>query len=242
MRLCKLQFRLVYITLFLSLVLFIAGFQRRLPANQNAKPRLTGTNERFVTSGQADDGDDKNTGPRELYIDPKRSAADGKTIAVSDPQNFRTLRGVVAAEAGPKPARASRAVATNKATSTFSVEAATTCRFRISSTASASLRNGSGSYRVVARVLDQRGKYVNGTDFQTRYAFKKNANGKIDAAQDGNNIAQIENGKFISPSDTGPRMAFTLQPGTYTLLFELNIDVTATGSAAVKVVAMVDLI
>lgn len=205
-------------------------------------PALTGTNQTFVTSGSADDGDDQTTGPPVPYVDPIRSATDGQAVAVSDPQSFRSLGGNVTAQTGAQPVRVSSSISTNKVTSTFVVTRAVTLKFQIVSSASANLNSGSGGYLVAARVLDNAGQFVPGTDFQTRFDFAQNPNGRIDVSQDRRQFTQIANGDPIQSTDKGPAIAFTLQPGTYTLQFELNIDARADTRAEIRASAMVDLV
>lgn len=204
------------------------------------KPNFTGANQAFVTSGSADDGDDQTTGPAKTYTNPARTIADGLAVATSAPQSYRSLRGEVTAQTGAQPTRISTALATNKATSTFVVTKPVTFKFELSTTASATLNSGEGGYLVAARILDAQGVYVPNSDFQTRYDFKENATGGIDVSQDGQLFTQIANGGVISPIDTGPQAAIQLPAGTYTLMFELNIDAKADTSASLRVSGTVD--
>src|SRR5688572_26274321 len=82
-------------------------------------PKLTGTNQVFVTSGSADDGDDATNGPAMIYVNPNRTATDGQAKAVSDPKDFKSLEGNVIAQTGPQPIRISAVISTNKVTSSF---------------------------------------------------------------------------------------------------------------------------
>jgi hypothetical protein len=206
----------------------------------NKKPKLTGANEKFVTSGFADDGDDTN-GPGQHYVDPARSITEGSAEAKSDPKSYKSLNGKVLAATGNAPVRTSKANSTNKVTSTFVVKKTSTLQFILSSSASVSLSTGIGGYRAVARILDTANNYVTGTDYQVRYDFNvnRNDNTKIDVSQGGTQFTRIDNGKTISPTDTGPSNAFKLKPGKYTLLFELNIDAEADTKAEIKVSASV---
>ena len=188
---------------------------------KDTPPALTGTNETFTTSGKADDGDHQTTPPAfgVRYNNPARTAADGPASAVSDPENFKSLGGSIVGQAGPQATRISEVFSYNKVTSTFVVTKAISLKFEITSSASSTLNSGSGGYRVDASILDNSGQPV--ARFKTRFDFTENANGKNDVAQNNVQFTQVDDGDPFQSTDRGPITAFALQPGTYTLQFEL---------------------
>jgi hypothetical protein len=206
-------------------------------------PALTGTNETFITGGRADDGDDQTTPPAfgVRYINPARTASDGPAKAVSDPQNFKSLRGGVIAQPGSQPVRMSTVTSFNTVTSTFVVRRAARLKFEITSSASATLNSGSAGYLVAARVKDNAGQNVAASNFQARFDFTENANGKNDVAQNNVQFTQVADGDPIQSTDR-IRTAFTLQPGTYTLEFDLKIEAEADTKAELTVSSSVELI
>jgi len=227
----------VILTVFLP---FILGACQQAPPPP-PKPAITGTGQTFVTNGNVDDGDPA-TGPPLPYVNPARTATDGQTVAISDPQSFRSLGGNVNVQTGPNPVRTATADANNTVTSTFVVQNLVNCQFRISSTGSATLNTGIGGFLAKATILNAAGAGVPGATFQIRYDFKENPNGQLDVSQNGQQFAQIANGGNISPIDTGPAAAFALPPGNYTLEFKLTIDGKADTSAVIKTIATVDLV
>ena len=60
--------------------------------------------------------------------------------------------------------------------------------------------------------------------------------------QDGQQITQVADSDLFQSDDKGPANAFTLQPGDYTLQFELNIDGQADTRSEIQVSATTDLV
>lgn len=210
------------------------------------KAELKGDNETFMTSGTANDSDPTN-GAAVVYTNPARTGADGATSATSDPKSFRQLGGHVIARPGPNaPAGSSAAAtATNKVTSTFNVRKQDTYQYDITTTLTAALNRGAGKVHVVARVLDQNNAMVQGSDYQLVYTLVDKGNGQLGITI--NNppeilVANPANG-WQDGNRVGPAQAFTLNPGQYTMQFEVNFEATAPidGSADVKGIASVDL-
>jgi hypothetical protein len=67
------------------------------------------------------------------------------------------------------------------------------------------------------------------------YDFKENLNGKNDVAQDGRQFTQVAESDPIQSADTVPSPAFTLQPGNYTLLFQLDIEASTDGQIQIEI-------
>ena len=210
------------------------------------KAQLNGNNQKFVTSGSADDADATN-GPGVTYTDPARTIADAGTSGTSDPKSFRELAGQVIAQPGPNAAAGSKAAATatNKVTSTFDVDDKDTYQYDITTSVTATLNHGSGKIHVVARVLDQNNVVVPGSDFQVIYQFADNGNNKIGINV--NNEPQIVVANPVNGwqdgNRVGPPQPFTLVKGKYTFQFEVNLEALAPpdGKADIKGISSVDL-
>jgi hypothetical protein len=236
----------------IALFLFAATFF--LPGCKDEPPTLNGANETFTTSGTADDGDDVTTPPPggASYVNPARTASDGPAKAVSDTGSYRALNGSATAQIGVQANRPSSAQSLNSVSSTFVVTKAVTLKFRIESTAVTVLEKGIANYGVRAVILDNARQTIVASFFRKRYDFKENLNGKNDVAEDGRQFTQVADGDFFNPADIGPSTAFTLQPGNYTLLFQLDIaasadrqiqiEIQGVPKAEIRVSATVDLI
>ncbi len=203
-----------------------------------------GSGYKTETSGTCDDGDNSNdAGQVKVYNDPARSGVDNATWAVSGPVSFKEISSNAAAQVGTHAEPPADAFPKSKVTSQFKVTKTETIQYVISTSVTARLINGNGHVQVVARILDASGRFVPNTDFQFVYTFDTNqanpAKG-IDVSM-GNQLKDtIGNPDSYSNSETGPPVAFTLNPGTYTFLFEMNVDATARGSAALYAHSSVD--
>ncbi|MCG8588404.1 MAG: hypothetical protein MJE66_03865 [Proteobacteria bacterium] len=210
------------------------------PPPPAAKPALGG-NTAFQTHGSTDDGDDGN-GAATRYQTPARQSADAQTTATSAPNTYRDVAARVQATPGPNPTRLAITLANSKATSTFAVAQAIRCRLVVSSAGSVSLTSGVGDYLVVARVRTAAGPPVQGADIQGQYAFaENNANPRqLDIKRWGQPDGVMANGGVVLRVDRSN--VFLLQPGNYTLEFELTTNGKADTNAALDIQAQVDLL
>jgi hypothetical protein len=235
-------------------VVFLFAVTAMLISCKEELPVLTGNNEMFTTNGNADDGDDQATPPAggASYINPAIIATDGPATAVSNPKSFRTLGGSGLAQPGVQSTRPSAIRSRNSVSSTFVVNKAVTLKYKIESSAAVTLEKGIASYIVRAIIMDNKGQPVTGSRFTTNFDFKENTNGQNDVDQNGVQFTQVVDGNPIQSTDTGPVPAFTLQPGSYTLMFYLDIDaladrqipieITGIRKAEIKAIASLDLI
>ena len=227
-------------------ILLLLGLVLSCNPPKAKKAQLKCDDQKFVTSGTANDADASN-GPGVTYTDPARTANDANTSGTSDPKTCRQLGGQVIAQPGPQAPAGSNAgaTATNKATSTFDVDEKDTYQYDITTTVTAALTKGSGKVHVVARVLDQNNAVVPGSDFQVIYQFRDKGNNKIGITV--NNEPEIEVGNpataWQDGDRIGPPQAFTLTKGKYTFQFEVNFEALAPpdGKADIKGISSVDL-
>jgi len=208
--------------------------------------RLGCDNQKFVTSGSADDADATN-GPGGTYTDPTRTKTDAGTTAKSDPKTCRQLAGEVVAAPGAKAAAGSNAAAsaTNKATSTFTVSAGGSYQYNLTTTISAALNRGSGKVQVVVRILDEKNKLVPGSDFEVVFQIKDKGNNKIGITAGNEAEVVLDNPTkgWLDNDRVGPAKAFGLNGGKYTLQFEVNFEALAPtdGKAVITGNSAVDL-
>jgi hypothetical protein len=119
--------------------------------------------------------------------------------------------------------------------STFLVQKAVTLKFRIESTATVVLEKGIANYQVRGVILDNARQTIIGSLFRKRFDFKEKQNGKNDVSQDGQRFAEVADNDPISSTNDGPTTAFTLQPGNYTLLFQVDIYASADRQIATEI-------
>ena len=220
----------------LSLViLMLAGCQNA------AKEVPDGTGYKTETSGTCDDGDNSNDAKQtKVYNDPARSGVDNATRAFSAPASFKDIIDTAVVQVGTHADHIADAFPKSKVTSQFKVTRTETLQYVISTSITASLTSGRGEVRVVARMLDDSGRFVPNSDFQIVYKVDPNQN-RINVSMNNLLKATIGNPDSYSGSETGPAAAFTLNPGTYTFLFELNVEAMAKdGSASLSAHSTVD--
>lgn len=227
----------------LLLLLLIAGLLVGVtgcPGPPAQKPQLGG-NQAFQLHGSTDDGDDGN-GPATRYGSPQNNSADAQTTAQSTPRTYRDVAATVRAKPGNNMTRLAVTLADTKATSTFTVTNQVTCRLNISSAGSVSLSSAVGDYLVVARVRPAAGGIVQGSDIQGKYEFSENnANPLIlDIKRFGQPNGTMANGGVMLRVDRSN--AFTLNPGNYTLEFEVTVNGRADTDGKLDVTAQVDML
>jgi len=218
----------------LALLLAGTGF-----ALTGCKELPSGTGTTTTATQFADDGDDKDGSPVTHTYPLFTYALDGPTAAHSLPVSYRQFITETNARVGPNPTRLAVATGSGKASSTFTVTAASeSLELSTHSRFTPNINGGKAQVFLWLKFTDAN---TGSARFVSHYTYalapKSSAPATIDIMLDGAPLASVQNNGTYEDVRTDTA---TLPKGSYRIDYEWTVTSTADGTADLQTVSYVE--